>query len=92
MTENGLQLKHQHLHEDGTPDGDTNYGGTTNTNGTAFAQAFPADEFTQQLIPAASTNVWNLSLSDDKESLTYYLERHDKPRFKATLKRSDIKL
>lgn len=81
----GLQLKHDHRHHDGTPDEVTNYGGIANDKGLPSSQFFPADEFTANLLPAAATNVWNISLSEDGQELTYYLERHSKPRFKATL-------
>ena len=71
----------------GTPDEVTLYGGTTEETGTAFAQSFPADAYTANLIPEAATNEWFLSLSEDGSELTYYLERHGKPRFKAVLTR-----
>jgi hypothetical protein len=88
-TDQGLQLKHDHRHADGTPDEVTMYGGTAQTPGTALAQSFPADEHTANLIPDAASNEWFLSLSSDATELTYYLERHGKPRFKATLLRQD---
>lgn len=84
-TSNDLTLKHDHRHADGTPDEITNYGGTTADYGSEYSQSFPADAFTAELIPAAATNVWTLSLSEDKQSLTYYLERNNRPRFKAEL-------
>ncbi|MEE4175761.1 MAG: hypothetical protein V2I57_16070 [Xanthomonadales bacterium] len=83
----GLELKHDHRHADGTPDEITDYGGTTRGPGTALAQSFPADEYTAELIPEAATNEWFLSFSEDGNELTYYLERHGKPRFKAVLTR-----
>jgi hypothetical protein len=85
--ENGLQLKHDHRHEDGTPDEVTLYGGTTGAAGSGMSQSFPADEYTAKLIPEAATNEWFLTLTKDGSQLTYYLERHGKPRFKATLTR-----
>lgn len=85
--EDGLELKHDHRHADGTPDEVTLYGGTTREPGTAQAQSFPADDYTAGLIPEAVTNEWFLSLSEDGSELTYYLERHGKPRFKAVLAR-----
>lgn len=87
--EGGLELKHDHRHEDGTPDEVTMYGGTTRSSGTARSQAFPADAFTAELIPEAATNEWSLTLNEDGTGLTYYLERHGKPRFKAELQLSD---
>lgn len=83
----GLELKHDHRHPDGTPDEVTLYGGTTTNSGTAFSQSFPADDYTAKLLPEAASNEWSLTLSADSSRLTYYLERHGKPRFKATLKR-----
>ncbi|MCP3982591.1 MAG: S9 family peptidase [bacterium] len=86
-TAEGLELKHDHRHLDGTPDEITDYGGTTAGPGTALTQSFPADEHTAELIPDAATNEWRLSFSEDGSELTYYLERHGKPRFEAVLQR-----
>jgi len=101
----GLQLKHQHLHADGTPDEISNYGGIATTGESALVQAgtntevsqiivsFPADEFTRKLLPEASTNVWNITLTvapyDEFSGISYYLTRHNKPRFKANLVRNN---
>lgn len=81
----GLQLKHDHRHADGTPDTQTMYGGMAMETGSELSQSFAADAYTAKLIPAAATNVWTLSLSADGRTLTYYLERDGKPRFKADL-------
>lgn len=86
-TEDGLRLKHDHRHADGSPDEVTNYGGDANPSGTALSQSFPADEYTKELIPAAATNVWTVSLNAQGDQLTYHLERHAKPRFTAVLQR-----
>lgn len=83
--DDGLKLKHDHRHEDGTPDEVTMYGGTTRDIGSPDSQSFPADDYTAKLIPEAATNEWFLSLSNDGAELTYYLERHGKPRFRAIL-------
>ncbi|WP_395377416.1 hypothetical protein [Marinicella sp. W31] len=87
LSPQGLQLKHDHRHADGSPDEITMYGGINKTPGTARKQSFPADSHTAELIPDAATNEWFLSLSEDGNTLTYYLERHSKPRFKAILTR-----
>ena len=84
-TVKGLQLKHDHRHTDGTPDEVTLYGGVAVDAGSALSQSFPADSYTADLIPEASTNEWCLSFSADGQELTYYLERHGKARFKAVL-------
>ncbi|HEX6314759.1 MAG TPA: hypothetical protein VFZ73_07865, partial [Gemmatimonadaceae bacterium] len=61
-TATGLRLKHDHRHEDGTPDSVTMYGGDTREAGSAAKQEFLADSLTASLIPAARTNVWTLEL------------------------------
>lgn len=81
----GLALKHDHRHSDGTPDTITDYGGTAIAPGSEYSQSFPADDHTVQLLPEAATNVWTLSLNESANQLTYYLERNNQPRFKATL-------
>lgn len=80
-----LQLKHDHRHEDGTPDEITNYGGTVADEGTWLKQSFPADAETAEMIPEAATNVWRLILAPDAQTLTYRLERHGRERFQAIL-------
>lgn len=87
LLENSLELKHDHRHEDGSPDDVNLYGGKTNQSGTPLKQSFLADKHTANIIPAASTNVWTMSFNDDKTELTYHLERHQQPRFTAVLKR-----
>lgn len=88
----GLQLKHDHRHADGTPDEITMYGGTTSQPGSELSQSFPADAHTANLIPDAATNEWFLSLDQDATRLTYYLERHGQPRFKAVLSRQSTEM
>jgi len=84
-SEQGLLLKHDHRHEDGTPHEVTNYGGWANNIGTAWSQHFEADQETADLIPEASTNVWMLAYNPATETLTYDLKRHDLPRYQAKL-------
>ncbi len=82
-TQKGLLLKHDHRHADGTPDELTMYGGYANDLSTAWQNNFAADNDTAQLIPEAKTNVWSLSFDEENKIFTYYLKRHDKPRYKA---------
>ena len=82
LTDQGLLLKHDHRHADGTPDRITMYGGLANEVGTPYRQSFPADAATAKLIPEATTNVWTLEIDPDKQQLTYSLERDAKPRYK----------
>ena len=83
LTDKGLLFKHDHRHEDGTPDKITMYGGWAAVGGTAQAQRFPADADTTKLIPEAVTNVWKLEINPETRQFTYSLERHGKPRYEA---------
>lgn len=83
LDKQGLLFKHDHRHEDGTPDEVTNYGGYAATGGTALQQSFPADEFTAKLLPAAVTNEWSFVLDKEKGVLSYILKRDGQLRFQA---------
>ena len=83
LDETGLLLKHDHRHEDGTPDKVTMYGGYAKTDGNTLAHSFPADKHTAELIPAAATNEWSIILSNDKKTLSYILKRDGQLRFHA---------
>ncbi len=83
MTRAGLLFKHDHRHEDGTPDRVTDYGGPASDDGTAREQRFAADAFTAGLIPEAKTNVWTMRIDQDSKRFTYYLERDGAPRYRA---------
>jgi hypothetical protein len=78
-TADGLRLKHDHRVPDGSDDPVTQYGGDTAEPGTALRQSFPADAFTAELLPAAATNVWTITLTPG-ERLRYHLTRHGQPR------------
>jgi len=62
-TPEGLRLKHDHRHADGTEDELSQYGGDTVGAGSETRQEFPADAFSKTLFetrgnPASVTNVW----------------------------------
>lgn len=62
-TGQGLRLKHDHRHEDGSEDTLTQYGGDTANAGSAERQEFPADQHSRDLfvannIPQSTANVW----------------------------------
>jgi hypothetical protein len=78
-TDEGLRLKHDHRHSDGSEDAVTQYGGDTAEPGTATRQTFPADEHTAMLVPAAATNVWILELEPDTR-FAYALRREGTER------------
>lgn len=71
--EEGLELKHDHRHEDGSEDKITMYGGTTTNTGSDTLQLFPADQYTCNLINYACGNIWWMTLDDVK--FTYNLRR-----------------
>lgn len=78
-TGDGLRLKHDHRHEDGSPDELTMYGGDTAEEGTATRQAFPADAATAEMLPAAATNVWTLEVEPGR-TFAYELRREGTDR------------
>lgn len=62
-TAEGLRLKHDHRHADGTEDELSQYGGDTVDAGSDTRQEFPADPFSKTLFetkgnPASVANVW----------------------------------
>ncbi len=78
--EDRILLKHDHRHEDGTPDKVTMYGGWTTNVGMPSRQMFPADQETVDIIPAAATNVWWIDLVPG-EHFTYNLRRMGSERY-----------
>lgn len=73
----GLQLKHEHRHQDGSDDELTRYGGVTGVSSTLPA-VFPADAYTQLMFSAlgrhaAMQNSW--SFDWQAQQLTYSLRR-----------------
>lgn len=86
LSGNRLLLKHDHRHADGTPDKVTMYGGWATAEGDALRQRFSADEETAKLIPEAATNVWTIEMDAARERITYALERHGQPRYKAVFR------
>lgn len=75
-----LLLKHDHRHEDGTPDKITMYGGWTTSGGAAARQMFAADQQTVDILPAGASNVWWIELVPG-EYFTYNLRRMGTERF-----------
>ena len=78
-TADGLRLKHDHRHADGTEDELSQYGGDTATPGTATRQEFPADAFSRTLFlgkgnPASVNNIWAVEV-DPGRTYAYELRR-----------------
>jgi len=78
-TESGLRLKHDHRHQDGSPDTLTMYGGDTAAEGSATRQEFPVDAESIALFEAegrsvSTTNVWAMEVEPGKR-FVYELAR-----------------
>ncbi|HLR90700.1 MAG TPA: hypothetical protein VK040_07055 [Balneolaceae bacterium] len=86
-SDRGVHLLHDHRYPDGTPHDLTNYGGYATDEGSEYAQYFAADLLTEEMLPEAETNVWMVEIDPENGTLTYYLERHNEPRFRAELQR-----
>lgn len=90
-TSDGLVLKHDHRHADGTEDAVSQYGGRTLEAGSEYRQAFPADDYSIALfkregLDASVQNVWALELQPGSR-FTYELtrpERHFRAEFNLT--------
>lgn len=78
-TANGLRLKHDHRHEDGSEDNLTQYGGDTRGAGGPMRQEFHADEATARMLPPAATNVWTVEIVPGR-SYVYALRREGTDR------------
>lgn len=75
----GVQLQHDHRHEDGEPDAVTLYGGHTESQGTRTAQSFPADDYSRDLfrregLEPSVTNIWTMEI-EPGERFVYQLDR-----------------
>lgn len=80
-TGQGIQLQHDHRHEDGSADEVTLYGGHTDElqPGDATAQHFPADDYSKQLflttgLDASVDNTWTMEIHPGKR-FSYILRR-----------------
>lgn len=86
--EDGLHLYHDHIGAKEYPEGEeplTGYGGFADDRGSEFAQYFPADEATAEMLPEAATNEWRMEMDLQNGIFVYALERHNQPRFRAEL-------
>lgn len=69
MEDGGIELKHNHRHEDGEHDALSWYGGRTLGAAIGTALDFPADQFSKDLferenIPDSMQNTWSVSVSE----------------------------
>lgn len=82
LAEDGkLRFRHQHLHEDGTHEEGSMYGGYADGSGTPFTQYFPADEYTAGVIEDGGGNLWIVSIDEELTTFSYRLDRDGEKRF-----------
>lgn len=77
-TADGVRLKHDHRHEDGSADRVTQYGGDSRASGTATTMEFAADAYTANLLPASAWNVWTIEVT--ASTFVYQLRRSNSDR------------
>jgi hypothetical protein len=70
-TNKGLELKHDHRHQDGSADQITMYGGHSVDAGTNTSQSFPADQYSKDMFAAnrmnaSSGNTWLVEIIPQK--------------------------
>lgn len=83
LVEDGrLRFRHDHRYPDGTPEEESLYGGYADDSGTAFAQHFPADEYTARLIEGGGGNIWTVMIDEGFTTFTYRLERDGEKRLR----------
>ncbi|GGC99266.1 hypothetical protein [Aquisalinus flavus] len=76
-----LALRHDHRHEDGTPDAITMYGGAATDDGNSGSrQNFPADEATKEIfdregIPESKQNIWAIEVRPVSNLFAYEMAR-----------------
>ncbi|MFN3212973.1 MAG: hypothetical protein ACE37M_07705 [Henriciella sp.] len=81
-TVDGVRLKHDHRHRDGSEDAVTQYGGDSDGTGTIAAQDFPADAETKDLfvregIEVSTQNTWRIEI-EPSAKFTYQMSRPER--------------
>lgn len=85
LVEDGrLRFRHDHRHEDGTPEEVTLYGGYGDGKGDRLMQRFPADDYTCQLLPDNCNSIWQVELTEDPGTFNYSLFSGNNLVFTAT--------
>ena len=84
LADNGrLRFRHDHRHEDGTPEDQTLYGGYSDGTGNEFRQHFPADEYTIDLLVDTLNREWHVVLDEELSNFSYRLLYHGEIVFQA---------
>ncbi len=79
--EKGLRFRHDHRHEDGTPEELTMYGGYADGTGTEYRQNFPADDYTIELLEDTLNREWRIIMDEDMSCFIYQLLYHGEEVF-----------
>ncbi len=84
VDDKGLRFRHDHRHEDGTPEELTLYGGYADGEGTPFRQHFPVDQYSIDLLDDHERmRQWNVVLAEDMSRFSYKLLYHGEVVFQA---------
>jgi hypothetical protein len=78
-----LRFRHDHRHEDGSPEDLTLYGGYTAPGSDGFKQIFPADDYTCNMLQAICDNEWTVMFSEELAAFTYILKKAGELIFQA---------
>lgn len=82
--EGALRFRHDHRHEDGTPEEITLYGGYADAErGTAYRQVFPADEYTIDLLTRGVGSEWVVEMNEELTVFSYELHYQGELLFRA---------
>ncbi|TVQ13640.1 MAG: hypothetical protein EA361_09295 [Bacteroidetes bacterium] len=82
--EGQLRFRHDHRHEDGTPEEITLYGGYADAErGTAYRQVFPADEYTIDLLTRGVGSEWVVEMNEEMTVFSYELHYQGELLFRA---------
>jgi len=74
LVEDGrLRFRHDHRYPDGTPEAHTLYGGYSDGKGTAYAQYFPKDEYSRELLDGHFGREWHVVMDAEMTTFSYRL-------------------
>lgn len=80
QNESRILFSHRHLHEDGSPDVITGYGGVGLVSAPRHRMMFPASDETRDLfvaegIPESQKNIWAIEVRSDEDLFAYEMRR-----------------
>ena len=78
-----IRLRHDHRHDDGSPEDLTLYGGYTSHGSDEYTQIFPADAYTCNMLQAICDNEWTMMFNKDLTTFSYILKKAGELIFQA---------